>query len=107
MATPFDPPQHFSLVHPLLYRSSTFSSPHFPYINTLQLNSVLSLGPELPSRALQLWCEAQQVRFVHLGAGRSISRETKDWRPVQDELIKEGLEFVLKKENMPCLVMDL
>jgi hypothetical protein len=41
-----------------------------------------------------------------LGKQRCIPSETKDWRPVQDELIKDALEFVLDKRNLPCLVMD-
>lgn len=100
------PPPAFALVQPLLYRSSTFSSTHFPFISALHLRTIVSLGPELPSRALQLWCEPNSVRFVHLGNKRSVATETRDWRPVQEELIKEALEFVLEKDNLPCLVMD-
>lgn len=128
-ATPYDPPPSFQLVHPLLYRSSSPTSQHFPFLSSLKLNSILSLGPELPSRALQSWCASSsssssttqdggdggggggstngQVRFVHLGNQRSIPRETGDWKPVQDELIKDAIEFILDKRNLPCLVMDL
>ncbi|ORY89053.1 protein-tyrosine phosphatase [Leucosporidium creatinivorum] len=105
--SPFDPPPHFSLIHPHLYRTSTFTSLHLPFLRPLQLRTVLSLGPELPSRALQSYFDNEEgkgVRFVHLGAGRG--REMGDWRPVREELIKEALEFVLEKRNMPCLVMD-
>jgi tyrosine-protein phosphatase SIW14 len=27
------------------------------------------------------------------------------WKPVSDELIKEGLQFVLNRDNLPCMVM--
>lgn len=106
-SSPLDPPPHFTPIHPHLYRSSSLTSSHFSFLRPLQLNSILSLGPELPSRALQHYCqegEGKGVRFVHLGAGRG--REQGDWRPVREEVIKEALEFVLLKGNMPCLVMD-
>lgn len=105
--SPLDPPPHFTLIHPHLYRSSSLSSTHFAFLRPLHLTSILSLGPELPSRALQHYLqegEGKAVRFVHLGAGRG--REQGDWRPVREEVIKEALEFVLRKDNMPCLVMD-
>lgn len=111
----YDPPAHFSLIHPFLYRSATFSSSHFPFLNTLHLNTIISLGTESPSKSFTTWLEEGQgkgVQFLHLGNRRSTAQgkgeSGKDPRPVQvqQELIKEGLEIVLDRRNMPCLVMD-
>lgn len=132
----YDPPPSFSLVHPGLYRSSVPTSAHFSFLTALHLTSIVSLGPELPSKALQSWASTPRhhggntgnasiadhagtahatsngsttstgIRFIHLGNQRCILAETRDWRPVQDELIKDALEFILDKRNLPCLVMD-
>ncbi|KAK4050829.1 hypothetical protein OIV83_003251 [Microbotryomycetes sp. JL201] len=101
-----DPPANFAIVHPQLYRSSAFAAQHLPFINALKLRTCISLGPELPSRTITQWAEQQGVKLVHLGAQRNLLLEIKDWKPVQEELIKDALEFVLNKDNNPCIVMD-
>ncbi|KAM0790829.1 hypothetical protein ACM66B_004674 [Microbotryomycetes sp. NB124-2] len=102
----YDPPAHFAVVHPQLYRSSAFSQHHVPFINALKLRTCVSLSPELPSRTMTAWAQQQGVRLVHLGAQRDLMLEIKDWKPVQEELIKDALEFVLDKDNNPCMVID-
>ncbi|KDE04360.1 hypothetical protein MVLG_05239 [Microbotryum lychnidis-dioicae p1A1 Lamole] len=109
IATPttlYDPPPSFALVSPFLYRSSVPTSSHLPYLVPLHLKTLLSLGPELPSKALQQWCELQNVRLVHLGRKRDVVGEASTWKPVQEELVKEGLQVLLSRENAPCLVVD-
>ncbi|KAK4050743.1 hypothetical protein OIO90_004965 [Microbotryomycetes sp. JL221] len=105
-STVYDPPPNFALVHPQLYRSSAFTTAHIPFVTSLKLRTCISLGAELPSRVLTSWAEQQGVRLVHLGGQRDLTKEMKDWKPVQEELIKDALEFVLEKANNPCLVMD-
>lgn len=63
-ANPFDPPTAFSPLHPLLYRSSPPTPASFPFLRALHLKSIISLSPDLPQKSLQLWCEANTVRFV-------------------------------------------
>ncbi|SCV71650.1 BQ2448_3238 [Microbotryum intermedium] len=109
MSTPssiYDPPPSFSLVSPFLYRSSVPTTSHLPNLLPLHLSTILSLGPEIPPKALQQWCELQNVRLVHLGHKRDVLREAGTWKPVQEELVKDGLQFVMLKENAPCLVVD-
>lgn len=63
-STPLSPPPFYSLIQPLLYRSATPSTPHFPFLRTLQLRSMVSLGPDLPTKALTNWCEQNRIEFV-------------------------------------------
>lgn len=43
---------------------------------------------------------------VHLGKRECEGGSRKSWKPIEDELVKDALEFVLLRENQPCLVMD-
>lgn len=90
----YSPPPHFSILHPLLYRSASPLPPSFPYLHSLHLETVISLGPDPPTRALLTFCTNEGVRLLDLG-GRE-----------REEGIKEGLEFLLERENEPCLVVD-
>lgn len=58
------PPLFFSLVQPLLYRSATPISLNFPFLNTLYLKTIVSLGPDLPGKTLLNWCAQQGIEFV-------------------------------------------
>ncbi|KAL8279394.1 hypothetical protein RQP46_008206 [Phenoliferia psychrophenolica] len=102
----FNPPASFSLVHPQLYRCATFSSTHFDFVASLGLVTIVSLGEDIPSKALQTWCERTQVRFVKLGNRHPDHDTPKSWKPISDELVKDALEFVLLQANQPCLIMD-
>lgn len=62
-----DPPPVFSLVHPLLYRSSSHSFlSHSAFYRQLRLKTILLLGLELPGRPLVSWCDKNAVRLVSL-----------------------------------------
>ena len=124
----FDPPPTFSLVHPGLYRASSHHFPnHAPYFRSLRLTSILLLGLELPNAGLKAWCDKQGVRLVsphllpsrsgvHLRAELTVHTRAQlhlpsagphsSWQPIPEETIKEGLEHVLERDNLPCLVMD-
>jgi len=99
----FDPPATFSLVHPGLYRSSSHQFvAQAAYFRALRLCSILLLGLELPSASLKAWCDKHAVRLVHLPSNGPHS----SWQPIPEETVKEGLEHVLRRDNLPCVVMD-
>ena len=78
-------------------RSSLFNSP----ILVLHLCEVL-IGPAR-TRALSLSLFVPGSTQIHLGmrAGRA----TSSWKPVSEELVKEGLQLVLDPANHPVLIM--
>lgn len=59
----FSPPPSFSLVHPQLYRSATFHTPHFDFLSSLRLATLVSLGEDMPSTSASL---APASSFVYV-----------------------------------------
>ncbi|KAJ2382822.1 hypothetical protein GGI23_007284, partial [Coemansia sp. RSA 2559] len=83
-------PEAFALVEEGVYRcSGVLSREQIEYLDTLNLKTVLILSVEGPSRALTQYIKAKGIRKLHLGMTRWQSN--LGWKPVSEELIKEGL----------------
>ncbi|KAJ3398828.1 hypothetical protein HDV05_002295, partial [Chytridiales sp. JEL 0842] len=98
------PPEVFGIVEPTLYRSSTPDPTHYTYLRTLHLRTILLLSPEAPPRALLSFLEDSGIKIHHLGLN-SWRGHQQGWKPVSEEMVKEGLQFVLNRENHPTMVM--
>ncbi|KAJ1985416.1 hypothetical protein H4R34_000070 [Dimargaris verticillata] len=91
----FVPPEAFGTVEEGIYRSSDdITSINCPFLKNLGLSHILFLSNEVPSRVITKFVEDEGIRLVLLG-----------WKPVSEELIKEGLEMVLDSKYHPILVM--
>ncbi|TPX37768.1 hypothetical protein SeMB42_g06892 [Synchytrium endobioticum] len=99
------PPDTFGIVEKGLLRSNIFSATSFSFIKSLSLKSCLLLSPEPCSRTLSAFLDDCGTRLVHLGAHSTSTPKSLGWRPVSEELIKDGLEFILDKANYPIIVM--
>ncbi|KAJ3224409.1 hypothetical protein HDU81_008567 [Chytriomyces hyalinus] len=111
-------PDLFAPVESGVYRSTAVVEPHsIPFLLTLSLRTVLLLTPELPSRPLISLIDETGIRLNHIGNrpassvsanSRSIesqSQSMSSWKHLSDEIVKEGIEFVMNASNHPCLVM--
>ncbi|KAJ2746527.1 hypothetical protein GGI20_001302 [Coemansia sp. BCRC 34301] len=97
-------PEAFALVEEGVYRcSGVLTSEQIKYLDTLRLKTVLILSVEGPSRAFSQYIKAKGIKRVHLGMTRWQSN--LGWKPVSEELIKEGLECVLKRDCHPLLIV--
>ncbi|GES86682.1 probable tyrosine-protein phosphatase DG1060 isoform X3 [Rhizophagus clarus] len=67
------------------------------------IEKALVLSPEVPTRAVLNFLEDNNIKLVHLGL--SIWKPNLGWRPVSEELIKDGLEMALDVGNHPILVL--
>ncbi|CAG8441138.1 6966_t:CDS:2 [Diversispora eburnea] len=99
----FTPPEQFGIVEKGLYRSDMLHASNFSFIKTLHLKTVIILSPEVPTRALANFLEENNIKLVHLGL--RVWKPNLGWKPVSEELIKDGLEMVLNAANYPILVM--
>ncbi|KAJ2477630.1 hypothetical protein EV174_004559, partial [Coemansia sp. RSA 2320] len=73
------------------------------YLDSLSLKTVLILSVEGPSRAFSQYIKSKGIKRVHLGMTRW--QANLGWKPVSEELIKEGLECVLKLDYHPLLIV--
>jgi hypothetical protein len=95
----YDLPQFFGIVENQIYRyspstcvligrrSETLQPIHYPYIQALELTTILVLSPEKPSRALKSFAEENAIKLVgnRCLALKADSRSTwvfKDGNPI-------------------------
>ncbi|KAJ2520354.1 hypothetical protein GGI11_002253 [Coemansia sp. RSA 2049] len=97
-------PEAFALVEEGVYRcSGVLTREQIKYLDTLDLKTVLVLSVEGPSRAFTQYIKAKGIRRIHLGMTRWQS--SLGWKPVSEELIKDGLECILDRSTHPLLVV--
>lgn len=62
------PPENFGIVEPGIYRSTKLESENFPFLQTLDLKSIIILDTEKPPRALRTFLENNpNLQFFNLG----------------------------------------
>ncbi|KAK9767936.1 hypothetical protein K7432_001799 [Basidiobolus ranarum] len=99
----FTPPEAFGIVEKGLYRSDLLQPSHFPFIKTLNLKTAIVLSPEVPSRAVLNFFDENDITLLHLGL--RAWKPDLGWKPLSEELVKEGLELVLNNINYPIIIM--
>ena len=102
MAAKIIPPSNFAVVQTDLYRSAQPTELNFPFLEKLNLRSVVHLAPdELPPPFLA-WLDDQGIRLIHLGDDVG---KRSPWKPVSEEMVLEGLSVLLDPASYPLLVM--
>ncbi|CAO3644808.1 unnamed protein product [Mucor fragilis] len=99
------PPEQFGIVEPGIYRSDMLQQPHFSYLKQFGFKTLVMLSPELPNRVTTNFIEEGDIKLVHVGMATWKPTQPSTWRPVSEELIKEGLELILDVETHPILIM--
>ncbi|KAI8993696.1 protein-tyrosine phosphatase [Pilobolus umbonatus] len=99
------PPEQFGIVEPGIYRSDMLQQSHFPYLKQYGFKTLVMLSPELPNRVTANFIEEGGIKLVHVGMATWKPTQPSTWRPVSEELVKEGLELILNVETHPILVM--
>jgi len=97
------PPDAFGIVESEVYRSSAPQPANLEFLRTLKLKTAVILSPEAPTKPLLTFLEENEIRVMNLGLKGW--KPGVDWRPVSEELVKEGLELILNKSSLPILVM--
>ncbi|ORZ04255.1 protein-tyrosine phosphatase [Absidia repens] len=100
-----NPPEQFGMVEPGIFRSEMLQPVHFPFIKQFGFQTVVMLSPELPNRVTTNLIEEGGIQLVHLGMATWKPTQPSTWRPVSEELIKEGLELILNVKTHPVLIM--
>ena len=95
-------PESFGLVEPNVYRSSTLVPSSYPLFK--HLKTILSLSSEAPTKSFLSWIQDTGIHLVHLGY-QQLGKPSASWRPISEELVKEGLELILNASTHPILIM--
>lgn len=97
------PPDAFGLIEPGIYRTNIFDRQNFGFIAQLNLKAVVFLSMELASRSLRTFLKQNNIRLIRLGF--TCWKADKTWKPVNEAVIKEGLEWIMNSEKHPLLIM--
>ncbi|CAO3648645.1 unnamed protein product [Cunninghamella blakesleeana] len=101
----FTPPEQFGIVEKGIYRSDMLQPIHFPFIKQFGIKTIVMLSPEIPHRLSINLIEENNIELIQLGMATWKPTQPSTWRPISEELIKEGLELILNVHTHPILIM--
>lgn len=105
------PPKHFAIVEPSIFRSSTFTKEHFPFVRQLKLHTIVYLSPEEAPRPLQDFCKEEEHQLTLMSLGNQAplltGRSGTSWTPLPGEVVKIALETVLDVSRHPLIIVCL
>lgn len=123
------PPDNFGLVEPGVYRCLKLEADHVPFIETLQLKSLVLLDAAKPPRTLREFLEEKQVELFNLGGlkilshlrGLSSSDKKEEelepvlldkgkandaWMLIESSMMAAAFEVIFNKTKHPTLIVD-
>jgi len=84
-----------------VYRSGMPNELNFPFMEKLQLSTILYLAPEEPSPAFLAFVDDQSIDLVSLGD----EAPTTPWKPTSEDVVLTALDVLLDPERAPLLIM--
>ena len=94
-------PPNFGFVEEKIYRSGEPNELNFPFLETLQLNTCISLSSDSLSPLFESWLAAHGVRVIKAG-----ERPESSSLPFTEELCIDLLQTLADPCNYPILVCD-
>lgn len=95
------PPLNFSPVEQQLYRSGQPSPINFPFLEDLNLKTILWLAVEDPSDSFLAFADDQEITFHHLGL---VTEGANPWDQLTESSIVAALDIIMKRDSYPLLV---
>jgi len=98
MTLTLKPPSMFGIVEPGIYRSNAPTDENLPYLEQLNLRTVLFLSPEVLLRTAVEFFNDKGIRLHNLGL--DAWRPEHNWTCLCDEFIKDALEMMVSSLNL-------
>ncbi|ETI37561.1 hypothetical protein L917_08283 [Phytophthora nicotianae] len=98
-----NPPLFFEIVEEQVYRSNKCDASSFPFLATLQLNTVVYLSYDDLSRDLAAFFAEKEINVIHLGM--KYRTASSQWKGISEGMAKETIECILDQRRHPILVM--
>ncbi|CAH0477431.1 unnamed protein product [Peronospora belbahrii] len=98
-----NPPLFFEIVEDQVYRSNKCDPSSFPFLATLQLNTVVYLSYDDLSRDLSAFFTEKNIHVIHLGM--KYRTASSQWMGISEGMAKETVECILDQRRHPILVM--
>lgn len=97
------PPTNFGLVEESLYRSGMPNELNFPFLERLQLRTIVYLASEEPIDKLGDFIEDQGMDLVTLAPEEE--ELPAPWKPISEDVVLSAMDFLLDTRCYPILVM--
>ncbi|CAM9103240.1 unnamed protein product [Phaeothamnion confervicola] len=99
----FFPPVNFGAVEEGLYRSGLPSEINYPFLDRLNLKTIIYLFPDDDIDAqLESFLEDQDIRLICLG--EHDDKRSPKWAPIAEETVLEAMTAIVDVRNHPLLI---
>ncbi|KAA8917499.1 hypothetical protein TRICI_000365 [Trichomonascus ciferrii] len=95
------PPLNFAPVEQQLYRSGQPSPINYPFLEDLNLKTILWLAVEDPSDSFLAFADDREITFHHLGL---VTEGANPWDQLTESSIVAALDIIMKRDSYPLLV---
>ncbi|CAD6891029.1 unnamed protein product [Tilletia controversa] len=95
------PPPNFGIVEENLYRSGQPDQLNFPFLEKLNLKTIIWLAPEEPDLAFSDFCKYQGITLHHLG----VLYQTNASDPITEQVVLQALHYLVQPSTYPAFVM--
>jgi len=103
MSTPFNrfvPPLNFAHVEEGVYRAGQPSSINMPFLESLELRTIVWLAVEEPNESVLAFADENELTIHHLG----LAEGGNPWDPLTEQCVIDALHHVINSSNYPLLV---
>jgi len=98
------PPINWGMVEEDLYRSGQPNVLNFPFLEKLNLKTIIWLAPDDPTQQFYNFVDDQGIELIHLGMD-SQTRISNPWNPISEDTVVSALKLILDPKNYPLSVM--
>ncbi|CAN8065745.1 unnamed protein product [Agarophyton chilense] len=96
------PPINFGIVEEDLYRSGMPNELNFPFLERLQLRTIIYLASDEVSDKLHDFIDDQDIQLLHLFQDDDIPTP---WKPISEETVLSVMELLLSTPTYPVYIM--
>ncbi|CAI5734570.1 unnamed protein product [Peronospora destructor] len=100
----FIPPVNYGMIEEDLYRSGQPNELNFPFLERLNLRTIIYLALEEPNPQFQSFVEEQEIQLVFLGGNTRMESRRKSWEPLSEETVLAALDIILDRSNYPLYI---
>ena len=97
----FIPPPNFGYVEPELYRSAVPNEMNFPFLQTLNLKTVVYLSFDAPSVFFKEFLQEHNIELVQISGNET----SPMYQKISENLIIDALHSILNPHAYPIIVM--
>ncbi|KAL6065749.1 tyrosine-protein phosphatase required for protection against superoxide stress (By similarity) [Balamuthia mandrillaris] len=105
MGALYIPPNNYGMVEEDFHRSGQPNVLNFPFLERMNLKTIIYLAPDDPSQPFYNFVDDQDIDLLHLGMEDSQMRIANPWSPISEDVVISALKVILEPKNYPLAIM--